>query len=81
MLYHATRVFLRRLRRVSGFAMTLLSVVWYNGTRTVTSWTKDVRIGNGMLKFARFLHNQTKFSQRKTEKKNEYNKHIITIVT
>ena len=24
----------------------LLSVLWYNGTRTVMSWIKDVRIGN-----------------------------------
>ena len=33
------------LRQFPVFAGTLLSVGWYNGTRTVTSWTKVVKIG------------------------------------
>ena len=57
----------------------VLSVNWYNETRTMTERTKDVRTGNKTLNiFVRFLHNQTKFSKIKTG--NIYYKHI-TVVT
>ena len=79
-LYHATRVFPLpyhhpSLRRFTAFAVTLLNAVWYSGTRTVTSRTKDVKIGNVTLS-DRVFSNQSKFSKIKTE--NVYNKHIIT---
>ena len=42
------------LRRFPVFAVMLLRVIWYNGTRTVTSWTEDVRTGNMTLKIHAF---------------------------
>ena len=56
-LYRATRVFRFRitiLRQFQVFAVTLLSVVWYNGTRTVMSWTKNIQIENVTLNIRAF---------------------------
>ena len=80
-LYHVTHIFVFHITvtSVSSFSVTLLSVNWYNETRTMTERTKDVRTGNKTLNiFVRFLHNQTKFSKIKTG--NIYYKHI-TVVT
>ena len=69
-------------RRFPVFAVKLLlNVVWYSGTRTVTSRTKDVRLGNITLNIRAFSAHPNKIQQNLDGKTYTHNENIITVVT